>query len=61
MAESIVRLVPHPQDGWLDRIVAEQAAYYGMTVERFTRFSRNMAELQERAEREGWDDVPRDA
>jgi hypothetical protein len=32
-----------------------------MTVERFTRFSRNMAELQERAEREGWDDVPRDA
>ena len=51
----IIELDAVMNDRALDRIVAEQAAYYGMTVERFTRFSRTMAELQERAEYEGWD------
>ena len=60
MAGEIIRLVPRSQDDWLDKIVEEQAAYYGMSVERFTRFSSNMAKLQEQAEREGWDDYPRD-
>lgn len=55
MPEIIPRVLPVSQGDWLDRIVAEQAAYYGMTVDRFCQFSRNMAELQERAEREGWD------
>ena len=30
-----------------DEIIAQQAAHYGMTVEQFTRFMSDMAEIQE--------------
>lgn len=38
----------------LDRIIAEQAAYYGLTVDRFGIAMAKLGEAQERAEAEDW-------
>ncbi|CCG43240.1 hypothetical protein [Magnetospirillum molischianum] len=38
---------------WLDRRIAEQAAYYGLAVERFIKTSSDLAEAQEIAEATG--------
>ena len=32
---------------WLDRIIEEQAAYYGMTVEQHAKFQNEMAKFDE--------------
>lgn len=37
-----------------DRIIKEQAAYYGKTVEERKEQEERLADLQETAEREGW-------
>lgn len=37
---------------WLDRIIEEQAAYYGMTFEQFTKSMETLAEAQEQHEME---------
>jgi coproporphyrinogen III oxidase-like Fe-S oxidoreductase len=37
---------------WLDPIIAQQAAHYGLTVERFTGLMSDAAEAQERHEQE---------
>lgn len=36
---------------FLDKVIAEQAAYYGMTVEQFTKHSEDAAKAQEMVER----------
>jgi uncharacterized coiled-coil protein SlyX len=43
------------QCAWLDRAIAEHAAYYGLSVERFAAMTEKLAELQEQAELKGWD------
>lgn len=48
-------MAQHPNDGqfdWLDKIIQEQAAYYGMTREQFSRHSKLVAEGQEIHEQE---------
>lgn len=46
-------------DAWLDRHIAEQAAYYGLTVAEFARRSAGAARLQEIADFNGWEADPR--
>ena len=35
------------QYDWLDKYIAEQAAYYGLTVDQFTKAMDDLAETQE--------------
>lgn len=39
-------------DFWLDKTIAEQAAYYSMTVPEFNAFMSTIADIQETVERE---------
>jgi hypothetical protein len=40
---------------WLDRIIAEQAAYYGVSIEKYAAATDNMARLEEEADANNWD------
>lgn len=46
---------PMQSPHWLDRVIADQAAYYGNTVEREAERQRTAARLQEIAEFEQWE------
>ena len=47
--------MPASSTSWLDRIIAEQAAYYGLTLEKFAAATDNMARLQEEADASNWE------
>ncbi|MTJ94039.1 MAG: hypothetical protein F8N36_14450 [Desulfovibrio sp.] len=45
------------QVAWLDKYIAQQAAYYGLTIERFSSSMTSLAEMGKRIERGEFPDL----
>lgn len=47
--------MPNNPHSWLDKIIEDQARYYGMTVEEFKKHSDAICDLQEQSEFHQWE------